>query len=336
MKGLLTSSVARYCITLAVLWAVAAPAAWMFLNAQQVPQWLAVTFTVAVLVEASLYLLPGFFSQLPVEEGCGPRAAWGLPACLTVSAVVPYLIYALLAGVFSWSSLGLLAALAAVIAFWYVVLPRRSWADLLFLAFVAAVTLSNVFRQVIPTLNPRAPGEILGRLMWIRMGISTMLWMRRVAGTGFGFIPSAREWKIGVLYYAGFLPVAFLLNLYLGFARLRAWPPVYPLRTVALAVGVFFGMLWVVALSEEFFFRGLLQRWIGEWTGRPFLALALTSVVFGAAHVTFPPGFPNWKFVILATGAGFFYGRAAQVGGGIRAAMVTHALVNVTWRTFFM
>lgn len=334
MRELLASSLRRYFITVAVLWAVLGPVAYTFLSAQHVPQWIAAAFTLAVFTEASLYILPGFVPAIPVR--CGQAPPFGLPACLTVSATVPYLIYALPAGVFSWGSWGVIAVLAGGVAFWYFALPQKPWSDVLFLAFIAVVTLSNVFREAIPTLHPKAPGEILGRLMWIRLGISTTLWARRVADIGFGFIPNVREWKIGTLHYAAFLPVAFLLNFRLDFVRLRSWPPPDPLRTITLAVALFFGMLWVVALSEEFFFRGLLQKWIGEWTGRPFLALVLTSVLFGAAHITFPPGFPNWKFVILATAAGFFYGRAAQVGGGIRAAMVAHALVNVTWRTFFL
>jgi membrane protease YdiL (CAAX protease family) len=37
----------------------------------------------------------------------------------------------------------------------------------------------------------------------------------------------------------------------------------------------------------------------------------------------------------VATVAGFFYGRAYSLSGGIRAAMVTHALVNTTTRMLF-
>jgi membrane protease YdiL (CAAX protease family) len=34
--------------------------------------------------------------------------------------------------------------------------------------------------------------------------------------------------------------------------------------------------------------------------------------------------------------AGWFYGRAYLKTGSIRAAMVAHALTNVTWRVFFV
>jgi uncharacterized protein len=45
--------------------------------------------------------------------------------------------------------------------------------------------------------------------------------------------------------------------------------------------------------------------------------------------------FPNWRFALIAAIAGWFYGRAYLKTGSIRAAMVAHALTNVTWKTFF-
>ena len=94
----------------------------------------------------------------------------------------------------------------------------------------------------------------------------------------------------------------------------------------------FLGMLWVVALWEEFVARGLLQQWLSDWTKRPNLALLLASIVFGAGHLWFPPGYPNWKMALVATLLGWFCGRSYNEARGIRAAMVTHALV-ATLRT---
>jgi membrane protease YdiL (CAAX protease family) len=97
---------------------------------------------------------------------------------------------------------------------------------------------------------------------------------------------------------------------------------------------LFFGALWVIALPEEFFFRGLLQRWIGEWTGSRYLGLATASLLFGAAHLPFRE-FPNWRLATVAAVAGCFYGLAYQKADSIRASMVTHALVVTIWRTLF-
>jgi membrane protease YdiL (CAAX protease family) len=93
-------------------------------------------------------------------------------------------------------------------------------------------------------------------------------------------------------------------------------------------------MLWVVALSEEFFFRGVLQRQLSRLLANETAAVLIASVLFGLAHLPFRQ-FPNWRFALVAATAGFFYGRAFSRAGNIRAAMVTHALVNTTTRMLF-
>jgi hypothetical protein len=309
------------------------PAGWLYFTSGGVPPAVAASFTVALVVEAALYILPGFEGARRLVAGVADRRL--VAAGLALSAVVPYLIYAVPVGVFAWKSLALVVLLSTAAAFWFVALPRRGVVDGLFLLLMIAVALSQAFKLAIPAVAPKAPGELLGRLMWIRVGMAAALLLRGVEGVGFGFVPTRREWKIGLLHWAAFLPVGFLINLAVGFARPRPWPPADPWRTVLLAIGIFLGMLWVTALSEEFFFRGLLQHWLAAWTGSRTLALALASAVFGAAHLWFPPGFPNWRFMILAAAAGVFYGRAYQSAQSIRAAMVAHALVNVSWRLFF-
>jgi membrane protease YdiL (CAAX protease family) len=46
-------------------------------------------------------------------------------------------------------------------------------------------------------------------------------------------------------------------------------------------------------------------------------------------------GFPNWRFALLASVAGVFYGLAFRQASSIRASMVTHALTITTVRVFF-
>ena len=96
----------------------------------------------------------------------------------------------------------------------------------------------------------------------------------------------------------------------------------------------FFGTLWVLALGEELFFRGLLQQWMSQWLGSEWNGLFATAAIFGSVHL-FYNQFPNWRFALLAAVAGVFYGMAFRTGKGIRAAMVTHALTVTTWKTFF-
>jgi membrane protease YdiL (CAAX protease family) len=45
--------------------------------------------------------------------------------------------------------------------------------------------------------------------------------------------------------------------------------------------------------------------------------------------------FPNWRFAVLATIAGLFYGLAFRQARSIRASMVTHALTVTALRLFY-
>jgi membrane protease YdiL (CAAX protease family) len=78
----------------------------------------------------------------------------------------------------------------------------------------------------------------------------------------------------------------------------------------------------------------MLQPMLSVWLRSEGAGLVLAAIAFGLVHLPFR-SFPNWRFAALAALAGIFYGRAYQQTGSIRAAMVTHALVNTTWRLLF-
>lgn len=257
-----------------------------------------------------------------------------LAAMLTAAAILPYCLATLAFGTFQWRALGWIALLAGASSFWYILLPKKPAADLLLLVFMAAVWLAALFKQWYICPYPRLNLPVLGQLMWFRTGLFSMLSIRRVRGVGFGFWPKAREWKIGVAYFAAFVPVAAVLSHFIGFARLR-WPPAGWEKTSLVAIGTFFGILWVVALAEEFFFRGLLQQWLVSWTRSEAAGLILASLLFGSVHL-FYHAFPNWKFAILAAVAGIFYGLAFRQARSIRASMVAHAFVVTAWKVFFV
>ncbi len=81
-------------------------------------------------------------------------------------------------------------------------------------------------------------------------------------------------------------------------------------------------------------FRGLLQNLLARTLGSARAGWLLAAVIFGPAHIN-NGGFPNWRYVILATIAGIFYGRAWQKTGSIFASALVHTLVNVTWHLLF-
>lgn len=285
----------------------------------------------ALLAEMALYLgmgSPAVRARLDAIRPTAIRAA-----TLAASAVAPYWLYSVPTGVFDWNSFASLALLALIAAYWFVLLPHRGAVDLLFLGFMAAIMLAKPLPGLYARPHPEVRLEFLGQLMWFRLGVLAMLSIRGVQGVGFGMFPKRHEWFIGLRYFVAFLPVAAILGYVTGFAAFGL-PEMPAWKIALLGVGTFLGVLWVVALGEEFFFRGLLQQWMTRWWGSRVLGLLACSAVFGLVHLPFRE-FPNWRFALLAAVAGLFYGRAFQAAKGIRASMVTHALVVTTWRVFF-
>ncbi len=277
----------------------------------------------AFLVEYSFYLVPSFPET---------RKRWAgatLVPALLLSVLLPYLTCYLPFGQFTWISLIKLTALGLALSLWYVVLPATAASDLLFLALVGAVLLSSYLTGIYPDPYPRLKmGALLGRIAVFRMTVMVLVLQRRMPETGYGLIPNRREWAIGTVHYLCFLPVAAVLAFALKAVRLGTPAPLW--KTVA----IFLGFLWVVALFEEFLFRGVLQQWLEQWTGSRTAALLMASAVFGSVHLWFR-GFPNWRWAIIAGVLGWFCGHARNQAGGIRAGVVTHALVVATWRGFF-
>lgn len=277
---------------------------------------------VAVLAEVSQY------ASLAFEEA---RSRWqAVP--LAVMAPASYIIYSTASGVFAFQSMFLILAGAALVVAWFRVLPKTKWTDLGFVALMASPLLFGWFSDVYQRPAPKVRLEILGQLLWIRLGVLAILHQRPQRGIHFGFLPTREEWKTGLAF--GALATAAVLPLVLALKFARFAPADVPWwQTTGAAAGTFLGILWVVALSEEFFFRGLLQQWFEQWWGST-AGLVAASALFGSAHLGFRE-FPNWQFALIAGVAGLFYGLAFRKGGGIRAAMVAHAILVTVWRVGF-
>ena len=321
----------QFLTTLVVVWTAACIATYLYSQQQDIPSWIALAVLPAFLAELAFYLAPGFTAVRRAFDSLGSK--FTRAALLTASAVIPYLIESLATGTFGWTSLLVLAVVGSIASFWYALIRPSIPADLLFLGFMAAVYLSRIFDQVYGRPAPHVALEILGRLMWIRVGLMAALSLRSMEDARFGFVPTTSEWRIGVRQYLCFLPVGAVMAYLLHFARFR--PPVLEWWKFALLViGTFLAILWVVALAEEFFFRAFLQQLLARGLRSQAIGLIFASVLFGLAHLTFRPA-PNWRFAILGGVAGVFYGLAFIQARSVRASMVTHALVVTTWRVFF-
>jgi len=322
----------QFLTTLVVIWTAACIAAYIYSQQQGIPSGIALAVTPAFLVEFVFYLAPGFEEVRAAFDRLGRKSLRA--ALLAISAVIPYAIEAPFTGTFTWNFFFALLAVSLVASFWYVGMDASWLYDLAFLGFMAAVYLSRSFERGYGHPASHVALGILGQLMWIRLGLMAVLSVRGMGEIRFGFVPAAREWRVGVQFYVLFLPVAAALAYLLNFVHYRPQPLEW-WKFALLLIGTFFAFLWVVALAEEFFFRAFLQVLLAKRMRSDWAGLAVASVIFGLAHLWFR-SFPNWRFAIAGGAAGVFYGLAFWKAGSIRASMVTHALVVTTWRMFFV
>ena len=294
--------------------------------------WIRTAVLPAFLLEALFYLAATFRS---VREALvrieSPRTE---ALMLWVSASVPYLVFSLLAGTFNAHSLYLLVGLTAVLSFWQVLLPHRFIYDAGFLVIAASPIVTRVFLRIYQSPDPAVHVDVLGHVMWLRIGIFALLGLRRWDPGSFGLWPNLHEWRVGALWYL--VAIVPVISLALSLHDVR-WAPLRkePLVIAGITIGTFFGILWIVALGEELLFRGIIARAILNRGLSPVVAVMVSSVLFGVAHLWFH-AFPNWRRALVATLIGVFCGMAYVKSRSVRVPMVTHALVVTTWRLFFV
>jgi hypothetical protein len=190
--------------------------------------------------------------------------------------------------------------------------------------------------------------DFMARLFLVGIGAWSFLIQRGMARTGplgsvvranaidtAGYEFAATPAILGdaLMSFAGFTAIA----LPLGFAlRFLTWNPQY--RGLGDLLSTYITIFLFVAIAEELFFRGLLQNLLegslGSRPGSQYAAQAIASVLFGLSHIQHAP-FPNWRYVALATIAGWFYGSAYRKHRSLMASAGTHALVDTLWRTWF-
>jgi membrane protease YdiL (CAAX protease family) len=293
--------------------------------------WIMTAALPAFLLEVSFYLASMFESTRHAFARIQTRRTQA--ALLWISSILPYLVFTFAAGIFARNAFYLLAVLTAVLSFWYAVLPRRFAYDIGFLVIAAAPILLRVFRRIYVAPDPHVNIDILGHLMWIRIGVLALLVLRGWKPGPFSLWPRLSEWRSGLLWFVIFILPVLALALALHDVRFEplqgAW-----WQVAGVTIGTFFGALWVIALGEELFFRGVMERaFLNTWPS-PVVAILLSALLYGAAHLWFRE-FPNWRHTCVAALLGVPFGIAYWRSGSVRAPMVTHAMVVTAWRVFF-
>ena len=169
----------------------------------------------------------------------------------------------------------------------------------------------------------------LGNLLLLNAGLYAFLGIRRLKGTGFDFHVRWSDWRIGLRELAFFSPIVIVAGLALGFIHPHANVP-----SLGKAVLIWLGIFVFIAVLEELFFRAWVQNLLERRVGRR-TALVIASIRFGLSHFNKRSAHFNWRYVLLATIAGIFYGRAWRTERRVPASAITHTCVDWLWSWWF-
>ena len=284
---------------------------------------------VCLLLLFGMWLAPGFaVSRSWLRERL--RGIGRAVACAGLFTA-PYLIYAAGTADFRWEALAKLLVFAVVPFGLYAVLPaahprRMNWQDAFLLLWLALPVFLGKMRGI---WNVPVNLDFMARVFIVAVGAWAFLIWRGVEDAGYEFRFDRVIVREGLLNFVGFAIVALPLGLALRFI---AWNPRW--RGPWTFIFDFVTIFIFIAVSEELFFRGLLQNLLEGTCNSRYGAQAVASVLFGFSHIQHAP-FPNWRYVILAGIAGWFYGSAYRRTRSLMACSTTHALVDTVWRTWF-
>ena len=256
-----------------------------------------------------------------------PRARW-----LALLWPVPYLIYAAGCNDFRWTALLRLAAIATPPLALYCLFPVRNpallcWQDVPAWLWLA---LAILFRQLAGIWTVPANLDFMGRLFMIMIASWLWVWIRPVPGIGYRLAVTLRTLRVAGTNFILFAIIAIPSSLALHFTHWNPrWPGVAAFALEYIEIFVF------IAWLEELFFRGFLQTLLSNTLKSPVRAQLIASCIFGLSHILNGHA-PNWRYVALASVAGWFYGSAFRKGGNLMASSMTHALVDTVWRTWFL
>ncbi len=287
----------------------------------------------------SMALLLGIFVAFTYTDFIHALRKWThasliLAILMPFALLFPYFILAFGTGTFSYLALAKLTAYIAVPTL--LLLPNRiyyaegaSWRD-----FAAMLSLGL----------PVSAGWLQGIWVWpediyifrpifcVCVGAYAFLVVRNLKDAGFKLLPKKGDLTEGSINFIAF----FILAIPLGLALQFIHPHMRSVSVPGFAAD-YLGVYLTVAIPEEFLFRGILQNLLVKTFKSPHhgkYGLIVASVIFGLSHFHHAP-VPNWRYAIMATVAGVFYGNAWRVRKRTSSSAFTHAMVDTVWHFWF-
>lgn len=286
-------------------------------------------FAIALIVGATLFAFEFWMAAPNVQTLC--RTLLGsLAPLVPLGAVIIYTLLVTTSGRWLIAGAGY-AVIPALLLASSRGKPPGTWEDYAVAVFIWLAVWPEPPYRMLYHVFPYPPPltHTLSILMAVSTGVAAYVLIRRLDGVGY-----AIEWRKGfgpAFAFSFFIFAAIAIPLGITIHFITFDPALTRIRSLPLAaIGIFFFTAW----PEEFFFRGIVQNCLTESFNNKWTGLLIASVIFGFSHILHAPA-PNWKYVLLATIAGIFYGRAYMKTGSIFPGVLVHGLVDLTWHVLF-
>ena len=166
----------------------------------------------------------------------------------------------------------------------------------------------------------------------ILLGVILFVGFRAFPGMKYNAPRGARDLWNPLIGYAITAPVLMAIGIWIGFIAPPHWPTASAGKMAAGAAIIFAG----TALPEEILFRSMIQNLLMLRCGRSEVTLCIAALIFGAAHLdNGPQPLPNWRYFILATIAGYAYGKVFERSRTVLSSSLFHMMVDWTKHFIF-
>jgi membrane protease YdiL (CAAX protease family) len=289
-------------------------------------------FAATLTAFAIFFLVMLLFAARGVQEKLSAKFGAGGGYLMGAVVFLVYLVYAVGTETFGFVH----TAIAAGLVFLPLALAASAekqapgeWQDFVTLAGIwVVVKFLPAHVQLWPYPGGRL-GYVFMVLFCVNVALAAFVLVRRLGGIGYS-IGWGKSWTFYVVAsLVIFACIAIPLGTSMHFIQFAPrWDAWKSLPLVSL------GILFFTAWPEEFLFRGLLQNMLARASKSDLAGWWTASVLFGFSHIP-NGGFPNWRYVLLASISGFFYGWTWRKTGSIFASSLVHASVDILWHFLF-
>jgi hypothetical protein len=302
------------------------------------------SYTITLLLLAFFLAIQLAFAAGNLGERLARRAGRHNGVLIATAPFLAYLIYLAATNNFTWTRAAIAAAYTLTPLLFAIsagTAKPGTWQDYVSMVLIFLPVKLHISRVLWP-FGETTAGSVATMLLAITVALGTFLFVRQFDGVGYNIVwktsgidslgsPISRLAASFVLLQFGLL-AAILIPLGSALHFIRFDPAQAHWRALPSdAMAIFLLTAW----PEELLFRGLLQNSLSRTFSSETGGWIAASVIFGFSHIANNGVFPNWRYVLLATIAGIFYGRTWRKTGSIFTSAIVHGLVDTVWHLLF-